>query len=78
VVEILSPGDTRKKIAKKLKDYCRIGVRECWLVSIEAETVEVLRLSTKNIKRIGLYGIGDLIRSKVLSGLALPTKKLFV
>ncbi len=77
VVEVLSPGDTRKKIAAKLKDYQRIGVRECWLVSIEAETVEVLQLTPKSVKRLGLYGSGDIVRSKVLSGLELPTKKLF-
>ncbi|MGH7450645.1 MAG: Uma2 family endonuclease [bacterium] len=77
VLEILSPSDTRKHITAKLKDYQRIGVRECWLVSAEAETVEVLQLTPKSVKRLGLYGIGDVVRSKVLPGLELPTKKLF-
>jgi Uma2 family endonuclease len=77
VIEVLSPGDTRKEMEKKLTDYARIGVRECWFVSIEAETVEVLQLSIKGVKRLGLYGPGDLVRSAVLPGLALPIKKLF-
>jgi len=77
VIEILSPSDTRKSITKKLKDYAKIGVRECWLVSIEAETVEVLQLTPKSVKRAGLYGIGDVVRSQVLPGLELPTRKLF-
>jgi Uma2 family endonuclease len=77
VIEVLSPSDTRKSIAQKLKDYAKIGVRECWLVSIEAETVEVLQLTPKIVKRIGLYGIGDVVHSNVLPGLELPTKKLF-
>lgn len=77
VIEILSPSETRKSIKQKLKDYAKIGVRECWLISIEAETVEVLQLNSKSIKRLGLYGIGDIVRSQVLSGLELPTKKLF-
>jgi Uma2 family endonuclease len=77
VIEVLSPSDTRKQITAKLKDYQRIGVRECWLVSAEAETVEVLQLTLKSVKRLGLYGIGDIVRSKVLPGLELPTKKLF-
>jgi len=77
VIEILSPSDTRKTIAQKLKDYGKIGVRECWLVPIEAETVEVLQLAPKSVKRAGLYGIGDVVRSQVLPGLELPTRKLF-
>lgn len=77
VVEILSPSDTRAMLDKKLKDYCAVGVRECWLVSIEAETVEVLRLSKKSAERIGLYGIGDVVTSEVLEGLKLSTKKIF-
>jgi Uma2 family endonuclease len=76
-VEILSPGDARKKVAAKLKDYQKIGVRECWLVSIEAETVEVLRFTAKTIKRIGLYGFGEVVRSEALPNLKLPTKKIF-
>ncbi|KAA0229441.1 Uma2 family endonuclease [candidate division KSB1 bacterium] len=76
-VEILSPEETRHKIAAKLKDYCRIGVRECWLVSLEAETIEVLRLSTGKAKRLDLYDFGDVVRSEVLPDLALSTKKMF-
>src|SRR5262245_16624608 len=78
VVEILSPGDTRRQLSAKLRDYCKIGVRECWLVSLEAETIEVLQLSTKTIKRLGLYGVGDVLRSRALPGLELQTNKLFV
>ncbi|MCS6860792.1 MAG: Uma2 family endonuclease [Abditibacteriales bacterium] len=77
VVEILSSSDTRAMLDKKLKDYCAVGVRECWLVSIEAETVEVLRLSKRGAERIGLYGIGDVVVSEVLTGLKLSTKKIF-
>jgi Uma2 family endonuclease len=77
VIEILSPGNTRRQIERKLADYVRIGVRECWLVSMEAEIVEVLQLSAKEIKRLGLYGAGDHVRSAVLPELALPVKKIF-
>jgi Uma2 family endonuclease len=55
VIEVLSPSDTRRVIEQKLEDYRRIGVRECWIVSIEAETVEVLKLSARGIKRLGLW-----------------------
>lgn len=55
----------------------KIGVRECWFVSLEAATVEVLQLTPKGMKRLDLYGMGDAVRSKVLSGLELLTTKLF-
>ena len=45
VAEILSPGNSRGEIEEKLADYARLGVRECWLISPEARTVEVLALA---------------------------------
>ncbi|MBI4639644.1 MAG: Uma2 family endonuclease [Candidatus Tectomicrobia bacterium] len=77
VVEILSLSNTRSDIARKLDDYRMIGVRECWLISPEAETVEVLRLSPERIKRIALVGIGETIRSEVLPGLNLSVDQIF-
>lgn len=78
VVEILSPNDARKKIEKKLSDYQRIGVQECWLVSPEAETVEVLKLESDNIERIDIFGIGNQVRSEVLPELNLQVDEIFV
>ena len=78
VVEVLSPSNTRADVESKLADYGRIGVRECWLVSPEARTVEVLGLIEGSWKRISLYGLGDQVQSSVLSGLALAVSELFV
>jgi Uma2 family endonuclease len=44
VVEVPSPANTRSERAEKLKDYESLGVPEVWVVSPEAETVEVLLL----------------------------------
>jgi Uma2 family endonuclease len=44
VVEVLSPN-TRSERAEKLQDYESLGVPEVWVVSPEAQTVEVLRLN---------------------------------
>lgn len=68
VVEILSPNNTRRDVEAKLADYARIGVRECWLVSQEARTVEVLRLVDGAWQRASLCGVGDRVRSDVLEG----------
>ncbi|HEX4594507.1 MAG TPA: Uma2 family endonuclease [Bryobacteraceae bacterium] len=58
VVEVLSPANTRAERTEKLKDYESLGVPEVWVVSPEAQTVEVLlliegRLSTAALLREG-------------------------
>lgn len=77
VIEILSPGISRGQMADKLADYASVGVRECWIVSSEAQTVEVLELAEGRMKRAGLYGVGDLVASPVLAGLSLPVADIF-
>ena len=78
VAEILSPGNTRRDMEDKLADYARLGVRECWLVSPEARTVEVLTLADGGWRRAAIYGIGDSIDSQVLEGLDFEVSQLFV
>ena len=45
VVEVLSPANTRSERVGKLQDYESLGVPEVWVISPEAQTVEVLRLN---------------------------------
>ena len=49
VVEVLSPSNTRRDIQARLDDYRQVGALEFWLVSPDAKTVEVLRLSVSGI-----------------------------
>ena len=44
IVEVLSPGNTRTEMTIKLQDYESLGVSEVWVLSSEAQTVEVLQL----------------------------------
>lgn len=76
-VEILSPSDRRGILNNKLQDYCKIGVRECWLVSPEAETIEVLRLSSTSATRVSLFGAGDTLRSEVLPDFKMKVDSIF-
>ena len=46
VVEVLSPGNTRRERERKLADYASLGIPEMWVVSLEARTVEVLYLES--------------------------------
>ncbi len=77
IVEALSPSDTKKVLAGKLTDYQRIGVKECWLVSREARSVEVLRLSAEKSERAGFYGLGEIVHSEVLIDLRLAVEAIF-
>ncbi len=46
VVEVLSPGNTRRERERKLADYASLGVPEMWVVSPEARTGEVVYLES--------------------------------
>ncbi len=77
VIEVLSPSNSRRDVEEKLADYARISVRECWLVSPEGQTVEVLELQDGNWKRIYLVGLGDTLKSNVLEGFEVEVTKIF-
>jgi len=77
VVEVLSGSDTRRVRAEKIADYCLIGVSECWLVSPEAETVEVLRLSPEGPSRAALYGSGESVQSLTFPDMTLLLDDIF-
>lgn len=77
VVEVLSPNETRREMNDKLEDYRKVGVRECWLISPEAETVELLRLSSEGVETVAIYGIGATVRSEVLEGFTLSVREIF-
>ena len=60
VVEVLSPANTRSERAEKLKDYESLGVPEVWVVSPEAQTVEVLLLKDGRLVTASLLREGQL------------------
>ena len=77
VVEVISPNNSRTHIESKLADYARIEVRECWLISPQARTVEVLRLEGGQWRRAYIRGEGERIESVVLTGLELDIAEIF-
>jgi Uma2 family endonuclease len=77
VVEVLSPSNTRHDLEDKVQDYLRIGVRECWLVSPEAETIEVLRLSELEVSVVDIVGIDGTLESESLGGFVLRLRDIF-
>ncbi len=78
VVEIVSNSKTEAILASKLADYAAIGVPEAWVVRPAARTIDVLRLALDaEPETIASYGDGDILRSVVLTGLAVPVTELF-
>lgn len=46
-VEVLSPGDRRKNVREKIKDYVKNGVKLIWLVDPDTRTVTVYQGSLR-------------------------------
>jgi Uma2 family endonuclease len=76
-IEIISKNETRRARLEKIEDYRRIGVKECWIVSPQGQTVEVLRLSPEGVRTVGIYGVGMHVQSEILAGLDLPVDDVF-
>ena len=76
-VEMLSPSNRGGYLESKLADYARIDVRECWLVSMQSRTVEVLRLEGGEWRLAYVRGPGDRVESVVLAGLDLAVDRIF-
>jgi Uma2 family endonuclease len=60
IVEVLSPSNTRAEREEKLADYASLGVPEVWVVSPEAQTVEVLTLQDGRLVTTSLLRGGEL------------------
>lgn len=60
VVEVLSPSENRRRKEEKLEDYASIGVPEVWIISPQAETVEVRQLLEGKLERVSIVADGTL------------------
>jgi Uma2 family endonuclease len=78
VVEILSPTTAGKYRDLKRKLYASHGVREFWIVSPEAQRVEVLKLAEGAYRRAGLYARDEELRSPSSAELVIPLEDVFV
>jgi Uma2 family endonuclease len=60
VVEVLSPSNTPKRIARKIRDYESISVPELWILSPEDHTFEVLQLLDGKLRTTQIVNEGQL------------------
>jgi Uma2 family endonuclease len=79
VVEVESPSTRKRDRTIKLDAYRDAGVPEYWRVAFRPPTVTVMALSEDRARyvELGCYGAGEMIRSAVLPGLAIPVDALF-
>ena len=77
VIEVLSPSETRRTIDPKIADFQSVGVQECWVVSPEAETVEILALTADSVRSVSISGRGQEVRSVVFPELRIAVARIF-
>jgi Uma2 family endonuclease len=79
VVEILSPGNSRKEVRIKHELYEESGVKEYWIINPLEENIAVF-LSNNHGKFDGasLYTNGDTITSKAVNGLKIDVTEIFL
>jgi Uma2 family endonuclease len=73
-VEILSPGNTRGEMRRKLRDYFRSGVRLVWYVDAKKRAIQVFTAADQSTT---LTEADALDGGDVIPGLRLPVKKVF-
>ncbi|HEY7424179.1 MAG TPA: Uma2 family endonuclease [Gemmataceae bacterium] len=73
-VEVLSPGNTKGEMDRKLRDYFVAGVELVWVIDPETQTAKAYT-SPEDMRRIGKAGSLD--GGAVLPGFRLPLKQLF-
>ena len=78
IIEILSPGNTKKEMSDKFQVYEENGVTEYWLVEPNDNVIIVYVLNDEG-KYIGLrpYTEDDVITSSILPGLEVSVSRIF-
>lgn len=74
VIEIVSSIDRDLALEGKLHDYRALGVRECWILRLDAKTIEVLTLNDGASR---VFERGEVVASRACAGLAVPVDAIF-
>lgn len=79
VVEILSPGNSKKEVRIKYELYEESGVKEYWIINPVEENVAVLLLNdNEKFGGAALYTNGDIILSKAIQSLQVNVTDIFL
>ena len=77
IIEILSPGTTRRDRDDKFEIYERHAVSEYWIVDPLEEYLEVYTHQNDHYVRQGVYGAGETFVSAVLAGKMVDLNRVF-
>ncbi len=78
IVEILSPGNTKKEMQIKFDLYRENGVKEYWIVFPPEELIQVFVLADDGSYRLARnFNTGDLATSGLFPDLQVPLDELF-
>jgi Uma2 family endonuclease len=73
-VEVLSPGNTKKEMDRKRRDYFAAGVELVWVIDPKSQTAKAYT-SPGDVERIGKTGSLD--GGAMLPGFRLPLREIF-
>lgn len=78
IVEILSPGNTKKEMRDKFEVYEENGVKEYWLVDLNEQIVLCYQLNEQG-KYIGIQPLTDdnSLTTPLFEGMDIPVAKIF-
>jgi Uma2 family endonuclease len=77
VVEILSPRTRRTDRVLKMRAYAHFGVRQCWLVDPDTQSIEVFSLSSSGYVLARVATCGETVRSDLFPELSLALDEIF-
>ena len=77
VIEILSPGNSKKEIQNKFDLYEEAGVKEYWIVIPVEEVIIIHTLEGDTYRKSKVYSSSQLITSPILPGLEINTTDIF-
>ncbi len=79
VVEVLSPGTKNRQRDQihKRKDYAAAGIDEFWIIDPKTQEITLLNLQNGEYIETGVYHVGDIVRSIVLSPFEISVESVF-
>lgn len=77
VIEILSPGNSKKEMKNKFELYEEAGVKEYWVVQPEYENIIIYILENGKYRGIAPVTEGDFATSHLFPELKIPASKIF-
>ena len=75
-IEVLSPSETKRRKNEKLEDYAATGVPEAWLISPEAQSVEVRLLAGGKLVTEAVL-VEGLLRPSRFPGVTIPVTEIW-